>query len=608
MPHNTKPYFAGLVTGACLAAFSLAAIPSNADEAQPAAGADVAAQLASLEERVKVLESEKDKPVSVPFTIVNAAGKEIFKVTDDGAGPSVHVTGPSSSITMEAAAETRVLVGTSAKGVQLGMLSNGIGVMALENGKAVAELTDRNNGKYALRIAAPGGGPTLFQAGYHQSGQPVISLWDGDKPIVRIERKEDSNGGKLTLFGGDKTVELGASPERSGLFIKQADTSLAEVSDRDNNGKFAFRIAQPGSNDTLLQAGFHASGRVGISVWEGANPIAFLERAEAGGGVLNVYNKEGKPALSAGLDTESGKPVLMVGEETAARIRAGQTKDGAGAFVSLIDQAGKERAALTADTERSAIDLTDAQGKPMFSVDRATTTGKPQLVIGDPSGPHVQTGVHGTADGSYLSLIDQSGKERAVLTGASTQAQLALSDNSMRADLGTQDDTAKQPGLFLGKGDADSIVVRLDAAGGGTVRVAGPAGKIVAGLLADEDGGGRVVVTGPDGGMSLVSLGGYPLGGKITLWDAAGEPRVDLKATDQANIQLTAKTGTLALTTGEMAPSMRLSLGAADEPVVFVGATTSGVGIVKTGPGGNGPAGTLGAGLQVASQIQGRND
>jgi hypothetical protein len=39
---------------------------------------------------------------------------------------------------------------------------------------------------------------------------------------------------------------------------------------------------------------------------------------------------------------------------------------------------------------------------------------------------------------------------------------------------------------------------------------------------------------------------------------------------------------------------------------VQLGVTTDGVGKVITGPGGNGPAGTLGAGRQAASSIQGK--
>jgi hypothetical protein len=47
-------------------------------------------------------------------------------------------------------------------------------------------------------------------------------------------------------------------------------------------------------------------------------------------------------------------------------------------------------------------------------------------------------------------------------------------------------------------------------------------------------------------------------------------------------------------------------LNAAGENAVELGAMTSGIGIVRTGPGGSGPAGNLGGGLLPASSIQGK--
>jgi hypothetical protein len=322
---------------------------------------------------------------------------------------------------------------------------------------------------------------------------------------------------------------------------------------------------------------------------------------------FTLSDQASKPFFQAGDDEKSGKPVLVVGSEGAVRFKAGQTRDGAGAYMSLSEQDGKDRASMMVDPNSSTLQLTDKEAKPIFVVERNAASQKAQMTVGDPAGEHVQAGPHLTGDGAYVSLTDKSGKERAALTGTTAQASLYLVDNTARVDLGTSDDAQKQPGLFIGKGEADVAVLRLDAVGGGTLRIAGPDGKPVVGLLASDKGGGSVVVTAPGGGIPVGGLEGNAKGGTLTLWETSGEPRVDLRASEKADVQLTAKTGMISLTTGEVGPGIRVS-DLNSVPILEAGMTTDGVGIVRTGPGGNGPAGTLGAGLQAASEIMGRKE
>jgi hypothetical protein len=697
MQRNVRAYFAGSVMGVsatALAALLFVAVPTSAEDQGPgtpptpvvpqaaanegvATEGDVAQRLASLEERIATLEKEKEeaRTVKAPFVVTDGAGKEIFRVAEDAGGAVVTLVGSGSSVAIEAGAQASLRAVTGDKSVGVGNFKEGSGLLVHQGGQSLAELSDRNNGRFAVRIAAQGSASPVFQAGYHASGQPAISLWDGDTQVARIEKETGAAGGRLTLASADKRVELGIMAKQAGLIILQGNVSSAELSDRNNNGKFALRIAEPGNERTLMQAGYHSSGRIGVSVWEGDNPIAFLERAEAGGGLLNLYNKEGKPSLTAGLDPQTTKPRLMLGDEAAARVqlgigtddgsfvswfdqsganralliassnntdltlsdatakpvfqvgddeksgkpalvlgnegavrfKAGQTSDGAGAYMSLIEQDGKDRASILVDPNSSTLQLTDKEAKPIFIVERNAASQKAQMVVGDPAGAHVQAGPHVTGDGAYLSLTDKSGKDRAGLTGTTARAQLNLIDNSARVDLGTNEKAEKQPGLFIGKGDADVALLRLDAAGGGTLRIAGPDGKPVVGLLATEKGGGSVVVTAPGGGIAVGGLEGNAQGGKLTLWETSGEPRVDLRATDKADVQLTAKTGMISFTTGEVGPGIRIS-DLNSVPILEAGMTTDGVGIVRTGPGGNGPAGTLGAGLQAASEIMGRKE
>jgi hypothetical protein len=218
----------------------------------------------------------------------------------------------------------------------------------------------------------------------------------------------------------------------------------------------------------------------------------------------------------------------------------------------------------------------------------------------------LSAGVVTTGDGSYLSLIDSSDIERASITARATQTQLSLLDNNMQLDLGSRSEADDKAGVFLGKSDVPMAYMRLDQAEGGTVRIANLKGTIVAGLLTHADGG-RVVVTGAGGGMIQGSLTGTNTGGNIFLYDKAGEQRVNLASSDKGEMHLRSPRGAIVATTGETAPSIKIS-DSSEAVLVGIGVSTSGVGLVSTGPGGNGPAGTLGAGLEAASSIQGKRE
>jgi hypothetical protein len=226
-----------------------------------------------------------------------------------------------------------------------------------------------------------------------------------------------------------------------------------------------------------------------------------------------------------------------------------------------------------------------------------------RLVLGAPDGARLQAGVLTTNDGSYVSLIDQSDTERAVMSASGSKTLLTLEDNNMQVDLGSYE--SDRYGLYLSKDGAVRANLRFSPDGGGAVNVANTTGKLVAGIIGSEEGG-RMVVTGPQGGVTLASLAGDPEGGRLALYDPEGNPLVDGAATKTGHLQVTSSNGGIVMTTGESAPRLEVSDGAGTV-LIQAGVTTDGVGIVRTGPGGNGPAGVLGAGLKAASSIQGKD-
>jgi hypothetical protein len=435
--------------------------------------------------------------------------------------------------------------------------------------------------------------PATFKA-------PFIVTDGQDREILRVAIAGDTKQAKLVL-GSESAARFEAGVADGGIgsfvtLIDQAGVERTSIAANANGTTIGLTSAQ---GFEIFKAGVEAEE---IKLTLGTEPGARLEAGVEKGGdgsFLKLTDKANTEQVAA---TATDTPRLVVGAEEGARLQAGVLEGQTGAFMSLIDKANAEGAFIVADAESTAIALADDQNEEFFSV--RFVGQQPRLTVGKPEGARLQAGLTTGDDGSYLSLIDGGGEERASITARATQTQLSLNDNFMQADLGSSDETGKRAGMFLGKDDIVLASLRSDPAEGGTVTVMNPKGEAVAGLLADDEGG-EFHVAGPNGGVSQALIGGTSQGGLLALYDSAGNPRVHMEAAKQATFAIEAETGAVTMTTGETAP--RLEVGdSTGMALVQLGITKGGVGMVLTGPGGNGPAGTLGAGLQAASSIQGR--
>jgi hypothetical protein len=292
----------------------------------------------------------------------------------------------------------------------------------------------------------------------------------------------------------------------------------------------------------------------------------------------------------------------------------------------------KSAAAKPADgqslTLRAPFAVKDDDGEIVFQVDVPADRNLPRAVVGNPAGAHVEMGPS-LGGSAVLALFDESKALQVAMVGGPQQSYLRLRDNEQSVGLGNIENSGT--GLFLHKGKNQVADVSADKAGAGTVRIFGAGGKIaaslssvpeggtlkafdskqkaVAGVFAGSDGG-HVTLTGPTGGKAAVHLSVTSTGGKVRVFPAeGGKARAELIADGDSGVMTVfnaAGTSAVVVESAGSGSGHLVILNAAGENAVEAGAMKAGIGIVRTGPAGSGPAGSLGSGLSPASSIQGK--
>ena len=279
-------------------------------------------------------------------------------------------------------------------------------------------------------------------------------------------------------------------------------------------------------------------------------------------------------------------------------------------------------------TLRAPFIVKDNAGRVVFQVDVPADRGQPRAVVGNPAGAHVEMGP--TPGGaSALGLFDESKKLLVAMVGDPQRSFLRIRDNEQSVALGNVESLGT--GLFLRKGEQPIADLSADKAGAGTVRIFGTTGKAMASLSSIPEGGtlktfdakekavagvfagadgGHVVLNGPGGAKTAVHLSVTETGGKVRVFPAAGgKARAELIADgENGAIAVFNSQGTSAvvLESASSGAGHLVILNDAGENAVEAGVMKGGTGIVRAGPAGSGPAGSLGGGLLPASSIQGK--
>lgn len=279
-------------------------------------------------------------------------------------------------------------------------------------------------------------------------------------------------------------------------------------------------------------------------------------------------------------------------------------------------------------TVRAPFAVKDAGGRVVFQVDVPADRGLPRALVGDPAGAHVEMGPS-LGGSAALALFDASRSLLVTLVGDAKGSYLRLRDDEQAASLGNIENIGT--GLFLRKGSQQVADLSADKAGAGTVSIFGASGKVAASLSSIPEGGtlktfnreqkpvaavfaasdgGHVALTGPLGGKTAVQLSVTPTGGKVRVFPAeGGKARAELIADGESGAMTVfnaSGTSAAVVESGKSGAGHLVILNAAGENAVEAGAMNGGIGIVRTGPAGSGPAGSLGGGVFPASSIQGK--
>ena len=236
-------------------------------------------------------------------------------------------------------------------------------------------------------------------------------------------------------------------------------------------------------------------------------------------------------------------------------------------------------------TVRAPFVVHDKTGRTIFRVD-TIDGGRPITVIGHPLGASAVIG------------IDSFGNSSMRLFDAERYAGVDLSSRDEGGHL-----------TLANKGKKEALTLSVDQSGAGRVKVFSAAGRAVTGLSSDANGG-RVLVVDGKSGLNAVTLSTSAEGGMVNVYaPEGGSPRASLVADgNSGSVNVFNSTGiaAAAMETGAGGAGRLVITNAAGDIMVEAGTLPKGIGIVRAGPGGDGPAGVVGGTVRPASSIQGR--
>jgi hypothetical protein len=549
--------------------------PSRAQIADPAAA--LAAQVAALAARVDALEAERDKqkPVKAPFTVTDGAGRAIFTVNATSSGAAVHVIGSGGSdVTLQTGSgstdvfmssgsdaasfgisdgspllrmvhggqtlvagsadggmklsvadgdariemvpqpgQPAVIVSSGEKAARVGSGAGSFGFVATTGGTPTASLSELGDGKYALRVYAAGGGLPILQAGYHTSGTPAISLWNGDDQIARLDLGEGGKGGKLTLFeGGNETVAAGSVQGSKGLVVSDGSAQVFAGMSTDEDPKLwivknknilASLEAGDGENAgevTVFRANdprvrMSAGPAPGMRVLAGQEPVFSAYVGEDGIAGLGLYHDK-NPVAQLGASTDSpGVGNLALFKQNRPAIELGDLLDGS-IGLQVFDK-----------SDDPDLSLAVAGNQPGLFVNK---DGKLRAFVGMESGGN-----------PALAIFSEEGRIGEMTAEGQSGALALLESGKPTITLGP---TKEKPVPAFRAYNNGKVLLAAGAtpAGTGLVAVYGGDDNIGAGLQGYSGGGGDVFASA--GGKDLVTLQGRSSGGSMVVYGKAGTP------------------------------------------------------------------------------------
>jgi hypothetical protein len=382
-------------------------------------------------------------------------------------------------------------------------------------------------------IIGKSGGANL-RLGFNQPNVPVITLSDS----AGVVRAELNSTGQLFIQGKDATVTLGTSTDESGkpgLFIKNDRASLIELAIEDIGGSIK-TFAMDGKSVVELSASKET-------------PLAINDHA-------------GKPVISVDL-ADDGRGQITVGNHEADHVQIGQTVGGAGTFVYLASGEGASgRTIITRDDTKPAFSATYNDGREYFAVGPLDANGPALMTVGVKDKAHAVIGALAGEAGSFVSLHDDAGIQRANLTTDKTDAPFALFDAEHNQVFSVGPANGESGPMLLTIGQEEKAHAALGAADsdGSYLYLCDPDGKVRTSARSDPAHGFEMfdaddeplfAVGEPTAGGSMrlvlgeaekehlfLGMANDPIGAALHLYDPAGKLRASVDATDDAGIAL----------------------------------------------------------------------
>jgi hypothetical protein len=302
-------------------------------------------------------------------------------------------------------------------------------------GKEVATLGATQGGGDGGELTLSKASDTI-KLGYGGASGASLVFDDGGEEAFSV--KKDSDGGKLVLGKGDRSIvlktsggeaiaiaksgarvtEMGVTQKSTGFVIGEAAKPLAALVDNGDNKPF-MRIYDNGGGKAILSAGYESNGKAAFRLGDPSKPLALLQESAKSAGELNLYGPGGGELAvnlgvgdsgAAGLRLSSGghegavlaaKPGgggamrIYDGGNTAASVET----DGGNAAISVF-AGGKERASLVNRGGTGAVVLWSASGNPLVRLVNSGNGGS--MVISDSGGGDV---LEARADPSVGGLV-----------------------------------------------------------------------------------------------------------------------------------------------------------------------------------------------------------
>ncbi|MDO8360222.1 MAG: hypothetical protein Q7T08_09290, partial [Devosia sp.] len=529
-----------------------------------------------------------------PLLLYDLAGKPFFSVGLPQTGKRLLTLGDPSSTRAE-----------------MGITTDGSGAfLAMVDKAGISRATMTIDEEEPAFSAADSSGKDIFSVGPKGQGGPVqLTVGDADAAAAMLGVFAGGSGSFVSMQdkSGAQRAAMTADAGEEPILLRNADTAKVFSVGPANGEGGPMRLVIGEEEKGHASMGIvGADGGALVSLFDSAGALRATVNSDKSGSIM-LTDADANATFYVGESGDGGPMQIVLGDDGKEHVDIGLFGGGGadGSYFTLYDSAGKERTLISTDATK-LMSLYDPDGQPVFTVAARSSNGDGiDLKVGSPDKAHFQTGVLSDGSGTYLSLYDNGGTERAQITATEKSTQMQLTDANMTADLGS-DLLSDKAGLFMSRDDVNFASIRFDKAQGGSIRLGDEAGKQMVGIGRDQTGGGGVIgLNGSGGGKPVAQMSASGEGGSISLIEtSSGKARVHMEASTTGDFALEGDGGSFVAKGGTAG---RMQIAAQDGTVlVDVYETKSGLGAVAVGPGGDGVAASLGNIGKPASALLGK--